>query len=78
MFLGHDGTIYDYFNGYEDLKNHRVRFVGEPSVRVREDYLRILRYFRFYGRIARVENAHEPESLRAIKEDSDGLASNST
>ncbi len=55
-----------------------MRFVGEPCVRVREDYLRILRYFRFYGRIALVENAHEPESLQAIKENCAGLASNST
>lgn len=47
MFLGFDGTVYDYFNGYEDLMNRRVRFVGDPNKRIQEDYLRILRYFRF-------------------------------
>lgn len=47
MFLGFDGTVYDYFNGYEDLMQRRVRFVGEPSQRIQEDYLRILRYFRW-------------------------------
>ena len=43
---GFDGTIYDYFNGTEDLTERRVRFVGDPTARIQEDYLRILRYFR--------------------------------
>lgn len=38
--------MYDYFNGIEDLKHRRIRFVGDPGERIREDYLRILRYFR--------------------------------
>ncbi|KAG8546352.1 hypothetical protein GDO81_019167 [Engystomops pustulosus] len=46
MFLGFDGTLYDYFNGYEDLKNRHIRFVGDPAKRIQEDYLRILRYLR--------------------------------
>lgn len=46
MFLGFDGKVYDYFYGYEDLLNRRVRFVGAPSNRIKEDYLRIMRYFR--------------------------------
>lgn len=44
MFLGLDGTLYDYFYGYEDLKKKLVVFVGDASLRIREDYLRILRY----------------------------------
>lgn len=47
MFLGFDGKVYDYFYGYEDLKNRRVLFVGEAANRIQEDYLRILRYFRY-------------------------------
>lgn len=47
MFLGLDGTLYDYFYGYEDLKKKRVVFVGDASLRIREDYLRILRYVVF-------------------------------
>lgn len=47
MFLGFDGKVYDYFFGYEDLQNRRVVFVGEPANRIQEDYLRILRYFRY-------------------------------
>lgn len=47
MFLGLDGSVYDYFYGFDDLKKRRVAFVGDPQTRIQEDYLRILRYFRF-------------------------------
>lgn len=46
MFLGFDGSVYDYFYGYEDLMDKRVRFVGNADYRIKEDFLRILRYFR--------------------------------
>lgn len=46
MFLGFDGSVYDYFFGYDDLKKNRVVFVGDAATRIQEDYLRILRYFR--------------------------------
>lgn len=74
MFLGFDGTVYDYFNGVEDVKNRRVRFVGTPEDRIQEDYLRILRYFRFFGRIAQSANEHDDETLTAIKNNAEGLA----
>ncbi|NP_001082356.1 tRNA nucleotidyl transferase, CCA-adding, 1 S homeolog [Xenopus laevis] len=73
MFLGFDGTLYDYFNGYEDLKNRCVRFVGDPSQRIQEDYLRILRYFRFYGRISERSGAHTSGTLDAVRENASGL-----
>lgn len=47
IITGFDGTLYDYFNGKEDLDARRLRFVGSPSERICEDYLRILRYFRY-------------------------------
>ncbi|XP_070701265.1 CCA tRNA nucleotidyltransferase 1, mitochondrial [Pempheris klunzingeri] len=74
MFLGLDGTLYDYFRGYEDLQNHKVRFVGSAEQRIQEDYLRILRYFRFYGRVALELDDHEPDTLAAIKDNGRGLA----
>ncbi|XP_023122349.1 CCA tRNA nucleotidyltransferase 1, mitochondrial [Amphiprion ocellaris] len=74
MFLGLDGTLYDYFKGYEDLQNRKVRFVGSAEQRIQEDYLRILRYFRFYGRVALEADDHEPETLTAIRENGRGLA----
>ncbi|XP_067359676.1 CCA tRNA nucleotidyltransferase 1, mitochondrial isoform X2 [Channa argus] len=74
MFLGLDGTLYDYFNGYEDLQNRKVRFVGSAEQRIQEDYLRILRYFRFYGRVALEPDNHDPDTLAAIRENGRGLA----
>ena len=44
-----DGTLFDYFGGREDLAAGRVRFVGDPTTRIAEDHLRILRFFRFYA-----------------------------
>ncbi|KAK1796341.1 hypothetical protein P4O66_009410 [Electrophorus voltai] len=74
MFLGLDGTLYDYFKGYEDLQNRKVRFVGNAALRIQEDYLRILRYFRFYGRIASEPGQHDTDTLEAIRENARGLA----
>ncbi|XP_023212200.1 CCA tRNA nucleotidyltransferase 1, mitochondrial-like isoform X2 [Centruroides sculpturatus] len=73
MFLGLDGTLYDYFNGTDDLNKHRIIFVGDPTLRIKEDYLRILRYFRFYGRIAVDPNCHDADTLNAIRENAEGL-----
>lgn len=73
MFLGLDGSVYDYFFGYEDLLKRRVIFVGNADTRIKEDYLRILRYFRFYGRISEISNNHDEETLTAIKNNINGL-----
>lgn len=54
MSLDQDGVLYDYFGGQDDLHAGLVRFVGNPEDRIREDYLRILRYFRFCGRMGKV------------------------
>ncbi|CAH2312679.1 CCA tRNA nucleotidyltransferase 1, mitochondrial [Pelobates cultripes] len=74
MFLGFDGTLYDYFNGYEDLQKRCIRFVGDPAQRIQEDYLRILRYLRFYGRISEKPGIHTTATLDAIKENAPGLS----
>ncbi|XP_063231187.1 CCA tRNA nucleotidyltransferase 1, mitochondrial isoform X2 [Bacillus rossius redtenbacheri] len=73
MFLGLDGVVYDYFHGYDDLQDRRVAFVGDAATRIREDFLRILRYFRFYGRIAKDPHKHEEKTLEAIQDNADGL-----
>ena len=44
------GEIFDWFDGLDDLKARRVRFIGDPGQRIREDHLRVLRYFRFQAR----------------------------
>jgi poly(A) polymerase len=60
-----DGAIYDYFDGVRDLRAGRVRFVGDPEARVREDYLRILRFFRFHADYA-VGNFDQPALAATI------------
>ena len=53
MSASPDGRVYDYFGGLADAEAGRVRFVGDPAARIGEDYLRVLRFFRFqawYGR----------------------------
>jgi poly(A) polymerase len=47
LYAGIDGAVFDYFDGIKDLKSGHVRFIGDAHTRIREDYLRILRYFRF-------------------------------
>jgi poly(A) polymerase len=49
LSVARDGTIYDYVGGLVDLHIGRVRFIGEPGMRIAEDYLRILRFFRFHA-----------------------------
>jgi poly(A) polymerase len=47
------GRLYDYFGGRDDLAAGRVRFVGDAGARIAEDYLRILRFFRFFAHYGR-------------------------
>ena len=49
LFAAPDGTLYDPFGGLEDLKVGRIRFVGDAHARIKEDVLRLLRFFRFYA-----------------------------
>lgn len=49
LYLSPDGTLYDPWGGLADLHAGLVRFIGDADARVQEDYLRILRYFRFHG-----------------------------
>lgn len=49
LYAAPDGEVFDYHGGVEDLNAGRVRFVGHAAARIREDYLRILRLFRFHA-----------------------------
>lgn len=49
LYAAPDGEVFDYHGGIEDLTAGRVRFVGDAAARIREDYLRILRLFRFHA-----------------------------
>ena len=47
--MTYEGKIFDYFEGQRDLKLQQIKFIGNISERIKEDYLRIMRYFRFLG-----------------------------
>ena len=49
LYLDEDSKLYDYYNGQEDLQAKVIKFIGEIEDRIKEDYLRIYRYFRFLG-----------------------------
>lgn len=67
-----DGQLYDYYNGVEDLKNRRIAFVGQAEERIREDYLRILRYFRLVHVCIGIRNGKFCGGfLQIIREESD-------
>ncbi|ABE04246.1 CCA tRNA nucleotidyltransferase [Rickettsia bellii] len=66
------GKIYDYFNGFEDLKQRKVVFIRAAHQRIKEDYLRILRFFRFSSYYA---NRLNPEGFKACDELKSGLMS---
>lgn len=53
LYANQDGLIYDYFGGIADLHAGRTLFVGDPETRIREDVLRILRFFRFHAHYGR-------------------------
>jgi poly(A) polymerase len=63
LSLSPDGRLHDYVDGLADLAARRVRFIGDPAQRIAEDYLRILRFFRFHAWYG--EGAPDPDGLHA-------------
>ena len=63
LSVSRDGTVHDPVGGIEDLRQRRVRFIGDAARRIAEDYLRILRFFRFHA--AYGEGPPDPAGLHA-------------
>jgi poly(A) polymerase len=66
-----DGTVHDYVDGLADIAVRRVRFIGDAATRIAEDYLRILRFFRFHA--AYGEGAPDPDGVAACIDGRAGL-----
>lgn len=49
VYADEKGNVFDYYNGIEDLEKGKVKFIGSADKRIKEDFLRILRFFRFYS-----------------------------
>jgi len=67
-----NGNLYDPFDGKRDLKNGEIKFIGEEDKRINEDYLRILRYVRFF--LAYSKKNHNLDTISAIKKNLNGLS----
>ncbi len=66
-----DGRTYDPFKGVDDLKNGIIRFIGDPIKRIQQDYLRALRYFRFFIQFSKVN--HDEYVINCIKRNQDKI-----
>jgi poly(A) polymerase len=65
MYFSPAGELFDYFGGEKDAEAGIVKFIGDPSARIQEDYLRILRFFRFFAWYGKGEA--DKEALAACK-----------
>lgn len=69
-----NGEVIDPLGGLEDLEERRVRFIEDPVARIREDYLRILRFFRFHAWYGDAQAGPDAEGLAACASEVEGLA----
>ena len=67
-----DGNLYDPFNGKKDLENGEIKFIGDAQKRIKEDYLRILRYIRFFLNYSKKN--HNTEVIKIIKQNLEGFS----
>lgn len=73
LYAQPNGTVVDPVGGVSDAMKGRVVFIDDARQRIREDYLRILRFFRFWAHYATQEDGFDPDALAAIAETLDGL-----
>tara|TARA_Y100000590_G_scaffold285278_1_gene321035 strand:- start:363 stop:1637 length:1275 start_codon:yes stop_codon:yes gene_type:complete len=67
-----NGNLYDPFNGKKDLKNGEIKFIGDAQKRIEEDYLRVLRYIRFFLNYSK--KSHNTEIVKIIKQNLEGFS----
>lgn len=72
VYADEKGNVFDYYNGIDDLEKGIVRFIGNPNLRIQEDYLRILRFFRFYSIFGKGEI--DAKALAACRANQSGLS----
>ena len=72
IYSDSDGNLFDPYNGKKDLENGLVKFIGDPDKRIKEDYLRILRYLRFFLNYSK--HSHSFETIRTLKMNIGGIS----
>ena len=65
IYSDKDGNLFDPFNGLQDLENGKINFIGDTNKRIKEDFLRILRYLRFFLNYSK--HPHNLEIIRSLK-----------
>lgn len=73
LYADGDGNVIDPLGGLDDLKARRVRFIDDPDARIKEDYLRILRLFRFHAWYGDEAAGLDADGLAAVAENADGI-----
>ena len=73
LYAGIDGDVIDPVGGLPDLRARRVRFIGDANARITEDYLRILRFFRFHATYGDPHGGIDADGLAACAERQDGI-----
>ena len=71
VYADENGNVFDYYNGIEDLENGIIRFIGDANRQIREDYVRILRFFRFYSLFGKAPA--DAKALKACRDNLNGL-----
>jgi len=71
LYCDSKGTLFDPLGGYQDLQNRKIRFIGDARQRIREDFLRILRFFRFYATFG--DGPIDPAGLEACISEKTGI-----
>jgi tRNA nucleotidyltransferase/poly(A) polymerase len=74
LYARPDGSIVDPLGGMEDALARRIRFIEDANQRIREDYLRTLRFFRFSAWYGTIDQGFDPDALSAIASNLDGLS----
>ncbi len=72
IYADSEGNLFDPYNGKQDLYNGEINFIGKPELRIKEDYLRILRYIRFFLKYSKQK--HDPEIVKFLKMNLDGIS----
>lgn len=74
LYADPNGTIIDPLGGLDDLHARRVRFIEDPAARIREDYLRILRFFRFHALYGDLDAGLDAQALAACAQNLNGIS----
>ncbi len=73
LYATPDGRLIDPLGGLPDLIARHIRFIQDPVARIQEDYLRILRFYRFFAWFGNVEAGFDPDAINAIAQNIDGV-----